>query len=110
MTAILYPILVAALFHLGALAAITQPVWSRYPKPIEKLMTCPACMGFHGGVLVSAVFGYWQNLPFMGLPGRHGYTWIVCGLVTLLSTPPLVWLHTQAIIKISEITGAGDES
>ena len=46
MTALfIYPLICTALYYLGAHAAITQWLWSRYPKWLDELTMCAACAG-----------------------------------------------------------------
>lgn len=65
MTALLFPVVGAFLYYLGAYAAITQWLWSRYPAPVRALADCPACSGFWYG-LGLAFLARWRGWDFLG--------------------------------------------
>ncbi len=88
------PLLTTALYHLGARAMITQPLWSRYPAWLDKVAQCAACSGFWYGVLI-AVLGAVFNISFLGMTG-WGMIPIV-GLCSLVWTPLLAAKQEQAL-------------
>ena len=67
---IFYPIIAASLYYVFAWAALTEAIWSRYPKKFGHFMLCPACSGSWWTALVAAAFGFGFNWSFCLLPGR----------------------------------------
>jgi hypothetical protein len=103
MGAVFYPMLTAVCWYLGSQAALTQPVWSRYPAAIDGFMTCPACSGFWYGLGLS-VLGGRLGWAFFTLPGR---SWVTYGLVAFSSifwTPVTAWLMTLGTSEAARLT------
>lgn len=86
-TILLYALLTATLYYLGARAEISQPIWSRYPKRFGRFMDCAYCAGTWWGFLIGYVGGYHLNLDFAGLAGNDWRTVIVVGLCSTTWTP-----------------------
>lgn len=94
--AILYPLLCACAYYLGAAAKITAWLWSRYPRGFDEFMVCPACSGFWYGLACAGV-GAWLRLDFLGLPPRSGYTWLLVALCAIVWTPLVSRLHLASL-------------
>lgn len=63
-------LLTTTLFFLGSRARITQSIWSRYPRWLERFMDCAMCTGAWYGIAVAIVLlklGY----HYPGLDDRH---------------------------------------
>jgi multisubunit Na+/H+ antiporter MnhG subunit len=45
--------LCTAIYYLTCRAAITEPIWKRYPAFLDRLARCPACSGWWLGALVA---------------------------------------------------------
>ena len=101
MTIILYPLLTAALYYLGARAQITRPLWSRYPGWLDRFMLCSACSGFWYGAGVGALGGLHLQLPFLGLDGSQWWCWVVIGLCSIIWTPLIADFHIRALYNVS---------
>ena len=100
-TAVIYPVLAASLYMLGARDKITAPIWCRYPAWLDKFMTCAACSGtWYGAGL--AILGAGFNLPFLGLPGYHIGTVVVVALYTKILTPIIAQSHIVALMYTSD--------
>jgi hypothetical protein len=93
----IYPLIAAALYYLGSRAAITAPLWSRYPKAIASFMDCAACAGTWYGFGITVTGGTIYNLDFAGLDGADPVTWIVGGLCATITTPLVAALHLKAL-------------
>lgn len=104
-TVVAYFLLTVALYYLGARALITQWIWSRYPRWLDKFMLCSACSGWWYGFGV-AYLGWWRRWSFLGLPGRFWLTPIIVGLCSMVWTPILANLHLWSV----QATGAVAES
>jgi hypothetical protein len=87
MTLLIYTLLSAALFFLGSRALITQPLWSRYPAPVAKLMDCAACTGFWWGLVTHLIIGRSFRLDVGPLPAMHPATPLLVGLCLIALTP-----------------------
>lgn len=87
---ILYPLLTVALFHLGARAVITQPIWSRFPDWLYKLAQCSACAGTWYGFMCADV-GLVLGVPFLG--STAWWTIPIAGLCGMVWTPIIAALH-----------------
>jgi hypothetical protein len=99
-TIVIYPLICAALYYLGAQALITSFLWGRYPPRLDKFMSCSACSGTWYGFLCGAL-GWWRNWSFVGLPGRDWLTILVIGLCSMIWTPLLANQHLNAMRQIS---------
>jgi hypothetical protein len=86
-TWLLFTSISAALYYLGSRATITRAIWSRYPDGFDNFMLCAACAGTWFGFALGASLGWWQHLPYLGLPGGHPVTVIVVGLCSMVWTP-----------------------
>jgi hypothetical protein len=81
--ALLLPLTGAVLYYLGYWAALTKPLWSRYPPRVRAFMACPACSGtWYCGILGG--IAWLAGLPFLVFPGLHGAP-------TGLAVPGLRW-------------------
>ena len=98
-TVLLYPLLTTTLYYLGSRAKITSFLWSRYPAWLDSYTLCAACSGFLYGVVVALAIGWWQDLPFLGLPGRLWATPIVVGVCSIVWTPLLADRHLAALVQ-----------
>ena len=94
---LLYPLITAMFYYLGARAMITQWLWSRYPPWLDHFMMCSACTGVWYGAAVAAVGGYGLGVPFVGLAGDHWSTVIVVALCSGVWTPFMSLAHIKAL-------------
>lgn len=93
-----YAVATPALFHLGARAKLTQPIWSLWDDTaFGRFMNCAACSGFWYGLLVATI-GYILGWTFFG---AHAWwaipTVAVCSIVT---TPLLAAAHERALHQL----------
>ncbi len=95
---LIYPLLTAALYYLGARALVTKWLWSRYPKKLDDFMNCAACSGFWYGVTVGLV-GHAAGVPFLGSTAWSVV--VVIGLASVIWTPVVANLHDRAIAQLS---------
>lgn len=95
---LVYPLLTAAMFHLGARALITTFLWSRYPPKLDQLMSCAACSGTWYGLIVAAV-GWWYGVPFLGVD--HWVTIPIVGLASMVWTPIVADWHERALMNLT---------
>jgi hypothetical protein len=86
-TWLLFTTVSAALYYLGSRARVTRFLWSRYPNGFDDFMLCAACTGTWFGFALGTTLGWWQHLPYLGLPGGHPVTIIVAGLCSMVWTP-----------------------
>lgn len=93
-------ILAESLYYLGARAEITRFLWSRYPRLLDRFMTCAACVGTWYGSLLALGAGFGLGWDFPGLPGDVWYTSGVVGLLALFTTPILARAHIHALIDL----------
>lgn len=100
---LIYPLLTAALYYLGARAMITQALWSRYPPRVDAFMQCAACAGFWYGAGLG-VTGLIIGTPFLG--SAAWWTPIVVGLAAIVWTPIIANVHEAALYQLS----GGDKS
>jgi len=98
-TWVIYPLLTTALFYLGSQAAITRAIWSKYPKWLDRFMSCAACLGFWLGLAV-AMLGWWRDWPFLRLPGRDWLTVLIVGFGAMIWTPLLAYQHLAALTAL----------
>lgn len=85
-----YPLLTAALFHLGARAVITQPIWSRFPDWLYSIIQCSACAGTWYGFICAAC-GRASGVPFLGTTAWWAI--VIVGLMSMVWTPIIAALH-----------------
>lgn len=88
-----------ALYHLGARAKLTEPIWSLWSGTgFDRFMNCAACSGFWYGLLV-ALLGHILGWTFLG---AHAWwtipTVAVCAIVT---TPLLAAAHERALHQLA---------
>lgn len=83
---ILMSLLSSAFYYLGSRAAITQWLWSRYPKPFARFMDCPACSGFWYGVLIAIAFVLCKRDLPLDLTSDP-LSIVVCGWISIFLTP-----------------------
>jgi hypothetical protein len=100
-TPVLYGLITSALYYLGSRAKITEFIWSRYPKGMDKFMLCAACTGFWYGLGVALVLGWTLELPFLGLAGRFWATPIVVAITSIVFTPLFANAHVTALYQTS---------
>ncbi len=81
------PILATTLWHLLALATLTQAIWSRYPQPVLRWARCPACAGTWYTALLFGLLAPNPDLGQLVLAGLWGTFWV----------PLLGWLHYHAL-------------
>lgn len=99
MTLVLYPLLCATAYYLFARATVTEFLWSRYPKWLDRLTACAACSGFWYG-LGCAGLGWWRDWSFLGLPARDPLTVALVGLLAVTWTPIVAWLQISALQQL----------
>jgi hypothetical protein len=102
MSLVLYPLLTAAFYYLGAHATITAWMHTRYPDSVRGFMECAACSGTWYGFGVAVGFGYGADVPFLGLPGANVATVLLVGLCSMVWTPLVAALHLRALLSIHE--------
>ena len=95
---LIYPLLTAALYYLGARAMITQFLWSRYPPRIDAFMQCAACAGFWYGAGLG-IAGLCTRTPFLG--SLAWWTPVVIGLASVVWTPIVASAHETALLRLS---------
>jgi len=100
--AILYVTLSAAAYYLVSRAKVTEPLWRRYPKPVEYWTLCAACSGFWYGAAAAVLLGRPLDLAFLGLAGGAWYTPLVVGLASMVWTPILARAMVVAWMDLSE--------
>lgn len=116
-TLALYVFLTSASYFLGSRATITEFLWSRYPPIVDRFMLCAACAGTWYGFACGSI-GWWLDLPFLGLDGRHWFTVVAVGAGAMVWTPILSVWHIAALerlqggeesaeLPIASVTGAG---
>jgi hypothetical protein len=105
-TLVLYALLTAAAYYLVARAGITKWAWSRYPWWLDKLVMCASCTGFWLGLGCGA-FGWWRELPFLGLPPDHWSTVLACGAGGMIWTPLLVY---PVLVVLEALRPVDDEA
>lgn len=98
---LIYCLITTALYYLGAHAEITQFMWSRYPKWLEKLTLCPACEGFWTGLICGGV-GAWKRWSVMGMDGRDPVTVVIIGLMSVAWTPLLAEQMLNALDNLGK--------
>lgn len=94
----LYPLICVALFHLGARAAISRPLWERYPIRLDNLTSCAACSGFWYG-LACGLFGLATETPFLG--SHAWYTVPLVGLCAIVWTPIIAAAQEKALHELT---------
>jgi len=93
-TALLFPVVAVYLYYLGAYAAVTQRLWSRYPPYVRELADCPACSGFWYGLALAGI-GAWKHWTFFGIGLRDLVVILLCGAYVAVLVPVLhrMFLH-----------------
>ena len=95
-TVLLYALLTTAIYYLGARAELTRAIWSRYPKWLDRILSCAACSGTWYGVVVSFIF----RQDYLGLPGYQLRTALVVGLASCVLTPIGSFLMVESLIRL----------
>lgn len=97
--AIFLATLTTAFYYLTARAAITRPIWSRYPRFLDELIGCAACSGFWAGIGFGwAAERFHVELDVFGATASNP-SWLylgVCAVVGMIWTPILAYAHTYA--------------
>lgn len=88
-TAVLLPVLSAAVYYLAVQADITKWLWSHYPESLEKFLWCPACSGFWYGVFLWTLGHALHWIPFQEAYGDRVLACGIAGLWCLFWTPIL---------------------
>lgn len=86
----------AAFHYLTYRAEITRWLWSRYPKPVDKLLGCSACSGFWVGAGIGAL-ARWRGYGLLGLSPDDWLLLPACALVAVVATPPLAFMQVYAL-------------
>lgn len=107
-TILLYALVTATLYYLGARALITRWLWSRYPPWLDKLTICAACSGFWYGLGVGA-WGYWRSVPYGPLPGDRVDTVLVVGLASAMTTAIVGAAAIRALTELGSEGGTDAE-
>ncbi len=95
---LLHLTVVTSIFYLSTRAAVSQWLWSRYPRWLANLLDCAACSGFWWSALVmvaARVAGVWV-LPLPWGPSA----WVLAPCVGLIGTPLLAYLHQEAMMRL----------
>lgn len=100
-TLLLLLLVPAALWYLGSRATITRPLWARYPTWLTSLTDCAACSGFWWGVIGYIIAWHAKTIPHEG--PYTVYTAPFFGLVTLITTPLIAFLHDQALYRLGTV-------
>lgn len=100
MIIVAYVLATTALYYLGSRARITSFLWSRYPKWLDTLMLCSACVGAWFGFALGGL-GAWREWSYLGLPGRDGFTVALVGLGSMVWTPIMAALHLWALDRVA---------
>lgn len=95
MALVIYTLIAAALYHLAARAMITHWLWSRYPPRVDSFLQCAACAGTWYGFGIGA-FGH-DVLGWRFIAGEPWWSFIIVGLVTMVTTPILVGAQERAL-------------
>lgn len=103
LTPLLYAMLCATAYYLGARAVITEPLWSRYPAWLEHWARCAACSGTWYGIVLGFAIGRTFDLPFLGLDGRHPATPFIIGLCATWWTPIAAWVQIYCLLALSSL-------
>jgi hypothetical protein len=94
---ILLGVLGAAFHFLAYRAEATRWLWSRYPKSLNRLLSCSACTGFWiGGAL--GLLARERGYLLLGLTD-----WLLlpaCALVTMVAAPPLAYLQIYTLTAL----------
>lgn len=107
--AVLYPVLGAVVYSLGAWAVLTYPLWSRYPPKVLEWARCPACSGTWYTAGIALLFGEVGGWRCFGLPGRGWWgvgTAVLAGLWGYYLVPLLAAIHLRALAYVGSITPA----
>lgn len=91
----------AALFHLGARATITSFIHRRYPPALANFMNCATCAGTWYGVIVAGVYGL-SGGGVDGIAFRWPGDAIAGGVLGMILTPAVAWLHETALRALSD--------
>lgn len=100
-TLILYTALSTGIYYLAARAKITHFLWSKYPKWLDELTLCPACLGFWNGLILAATLGRRFDLSLLGLPSQSLATVAAAGLCVCVATPPLAKLMIDSLSALA---------
>jgi hypothetical protein len=106
-TPVVYAVLAAAVYMLLARDTITHWLWSRYPKKIDKLVTCTTCSGTWYG-LGLGILGFYKDWPFLGFSGNSLLTVLIVTAWGKVMTPLIVDKLITAIINTSEGSDHGE--
>jgi len=101
-TIVVYPLLCAALYYLGAWATITAPIHTRFPGWLRSFVECAACSGFWYGGLAAILIGRLLGLPFIGLDGVHWATPVIVGVCSIFWTPILGARLLWGMVQVSK--------
>lgn len=97
--ALVYPLLTAASYHLGARAKITQPLWSLWEgTAFDRFLSCAACSGTWYGFGWGAV-GHQLGWTFFG--ASAWWTFLVVGLCSMVWTPMVAALQERALYQLA---------
>lgn len=111
MTVALYAVLATSLWYLAAWAGITHPLvaWIKPGSFLDRMVLCAACFGFWAGAGFAFGCGRLLGWTYLGLPARGWEGPLVCGLVSIWTTPLLGWMHLGALKAIDKITAPDGE-
>lgn len=91
---LIFPILTAVFYYLGARAMLTEPLWRRYPPRLDRFMNCAACSGFWYG-LGLGIFGHTLGVPFLGATSWS--TPFAVALMSIWWTPVMAAVMERAL-------------
>lgn len=106
---VLYPFIAAALYHLGARAKITEPLWSLWEgTAFDRFLSCAACSGTWYGAIAAFVGGLlgWE---FLGAPDKL-YTPVLVGMITMITTPILAFAQEYGLIYLGSYAPPDDNN
>lgn len=111
--AIVFALVTCALWYMVAHAEILRFMQSKYPPWLDRLVSCAACAGFWLGCFVALAAGYGANVRYLGrgLPPAFFDGVILCGLISIWTTPILGAILLKALSYIENLThGDSDET
>ena len=94
---LLHVVVTTALFYLGSRAEVTRWLWSRYPRPLARLLDCSSCSGFWYGLGATAAA---EALGERTLPVAAPAIWVIGPFLGMVGTPMLAYLHQEAMMRL----------
>lgn len=89
----------AALHYAAYRAVATHWLWSRYPKPVNALLSCSACSGFWLGGALGALARA-RSYALLGLSPNDWLLLPACALVCMVTAPIFSYLMVYALTAL----------